>query len=153
MDPETACRLLNDELILPPGWAIEAHPATHVHGGEIHVTVRTAGVDTAPEMAIRGYPVANENFAGFFVTVGDVDTPDDLVKRFYHVVVGRVREHEDREMLRWRSGLRAPLNPHTVDGRRLWGDLVADATYGYPVFVPTERVSRETAPAGSRLGS
>lgn len=152
MDSNTACELLNEQLILPPDWTLEAHPADHIHGGEIHVAVRYAGHDTSPAMAAKGYPEPNENFAGFFLTVGDLDTPDALVRRFLVYVVARIRQHEDRELFRWRSDLRAPFNPHTVDGRAAWGDIVGDATFGYPVFVPVDRINRDTVPAGSRLG-
>lgn len=136
MDPKTACDIINDDLVFAPGWVFLAKDATHLHGGEIHVTVRYPGVKTNLEEARQGYPEGNVNFAGFFLTVGHLDGRDALARALLEEIISEIRHHEDRELLRFLPDYVAPLHPHTVDGRALFGDRHRDATFGYPVFVP-----------------
>lgn len=151
MDVEHACKLLNDELIYPHGWQVVAKSATHLHGGTVHVSVRYPGVKTGPDEAPQGYPTPNINFAGFFLVVGDLVNDDDLARLFLVDVLRKVREHEDREQLRWRATLRSPFHPHTVDGRAAWGTGETDNTFGYPVFLPQTVTRVDTFPQGYEL--
>ena len=124
MTPEQAVSTVQD-MIFRPGWKLSA---SALNSTTVNVMAEIETVDTS-------YPDTD----GIFRVVKDLDVDVDIdvsdldLAGLCHAIITELAEpfdrHEDREFLQVRTAdgqFRAPLHPHTRDGKYEWGIRAAE---------------------------
>lgn len=126
MDTIDACKVIED-FVYKPGWTFEAEPHPIEEGcALVKATYYTwlSNRPLAPSYRERDYLLS-------YHSVPCTGTEEDVEDALFEKVVARVEIHEAREFFRRRSqDYRAPLHPHTDDGKERWGDQEGDRLYG-----------------------
>lgn len=121
MQATTAVELLNTGMIYPPDVQITAEDWTHRFEDSVRITVNLPGAKYSDRQYAPDYSVDNTTGTqAFVVPVGTCDIFS--LAGCVLDLIGRVREHEDREFLRLRSTGWAPFHPHKTDGINRWAE-------------------------------
>lgn len=135
MNPDSACKLINESLFYRPGWTFEAVKHTQRFENAIRVRIEFDTVDTSEPTADNTYETPFRLHVSFTLMVGRMDDVG-LYKALLGVIL-RVEEHEAREFLKVKPTQWAPFHPHTEDGIKRWHETamlpdyaIADLQYG-----------------------
>lgn len=127
---ETACRIINENVVFFPGWKIYAEDFTSRHEGCVCLYIEAPSVETNRPEAMEGYCVRNTPRATTMLQVADL--ADDVA--LHRAVIEKLIEfwtHEARECYRVKPSYWAPFHPHQIDGMKRWGTPDKDITYGF----------------------
>lgn len=129
MRVETACTIINEQLVFAPGWEITAEPFTNRFEAALRVNVVYPACATEREEADQGYPRQITTGAKFVLYLY-CDSPETLLRNLLEQVILPIYEHEAREMLRLKPTYWAPFHPHRTGGMEAWGKPQSDVLFG-----------------------
>lgn len=133
MRVDTALQIVNDDLVIYPGWDIRAEDHTRRFEDTIciHFNITDARMserENAPryEQVVKGGARST-----FPIYVGDINTPDELVGRIIDAQIENFT-HEVREFTRFKSTGHAPFHPHQHTSIVRWSERTGrDARLDY----------------------
>lgn len=130
MNPTTACRIINQNIVFAPGWEFEAVDFSERFEDAVCVNVSYPAVETNRDEAEVGYQRDVIAHAKFCILVGMCKDQVDLCRCIVTDVIQPIMLHEAREMLRMAPTFWAPFHPHKIDGMKRWGDVLGDTRFG-----------------------
>ncbi len=129
MRVDTACTIINEQLVFAPGWKIEAEAFTHRFEAALRIKVEYPACATEREEAASGYPRTIQT-GGAWVLYLHCDSPETLLRELLQQIILPIYEHEAREMLRLKPTFWAPFHPHRTEGMERWGNPHQDVLFG-----------------------
>jgi hypothetical protein len=140
MEASQACRIINDELVFQPDWAISAKDHTKRFENSCIVHFEFFAYDSSREHFLKNqvtlYP--SRIHVEFPIQVEDCQTPEDVMWKV-HMLIMRIHDHETREFLRLKSHrMEAPFHPHKPNTMMAYAErsggggrsIATDLTYG-----------------------
>lgn len=119
MQNDTASVLINN-LMYFPGWSFSAVESNRFEDS-ILVRVSYPSHNTNKESIVdNSYTEEIAIYGDFVIMVGDLQTTEELYRRFFDEAIMKIYEHEAREALREKSSLYSPFHPHKIQGMNNW---------------------------------
>lgn len=129
MEVDTACTIINEQLVFFPDWTFEAEPFTNRFESAIRAKIQYPACATERAEAPLGYPRQIVTGGQFTLNLR-CDSIDTLMRQVLSDIILPIYCHEAREGLRLAPTFWAPFHPHRSEGMQRWGDPDGDLRFG-----------------------